>query len=63
MASPQSNGSDAKYLYLTIMTAVMGIVALAITYYVTVRQDGTVFATAATTIATIVGYVLGKKKW
>jgi ABC-type cobalt transport system substrate-binding protein len=47
---------------LAIITAIIGIVMMAITYFIVIKQDGTVFATATTTIGTIVGYLLGKQR-
>jgi ABC-type cobalt transport system substrate-binding protein len=47
---------------LPIIVAILSIVAMAITYFIVIKQDGTVFATATTTIGTIVGYLLGKQR-
>jgi len=41
------------------MFATACITALTIAYFITIRQDGTVFTTATTTITTIIGYMLG----
>jgi len=47
---------------LPIIVAILSIVAMAITYFIVIKQDGTVFATATTTIGTIIGYLLGKQR-
>ena len=47
---------------LPIIVAILSIVAMAITYFIVIKQDGTVFATATTTIGTIIGYLLGKQQ-
>jgi uncharacterized membrane protein YqgA involved in biofilm formation len=47
---------------LAIITAILSITVMAITYFAVIKQDGTVFATATTTIGTIIGYLLGKQQ-
>jgi hypothetical protein len=50
-----------RFTTIAIMFATACITALTIAYFITIRQDGTVFTTATTTIATIVGYMLGAR--
>jgi ABC-type cobalt transport system substrate-binding protein len=54
--------NNRNTISLPIIVAILSIVAMAITYFIVIKQDGTVFATATTTIGTIVGYLLGKQR-
>ena len=47
---------------LAKITAIICLTALGITYFVTIRQDGTVLLTLSSIIGGIVGYQVGKKR-
>jgi len=44
------------------IVAVLCLTALGITYFVTIRQDGTVLLTLSSIIGGVVGYQLGRRK-
>ena len=51
-----------KWRYLTLMVAIVSIAALGITYFIFVRQDGSVLLALSSVIGGIAGYHVGKAR-
>ena len=51
-----------KWSALIHVAGIFGVTALGVTYFVVVRQDGSVLLTLCSVIGGLVGYKLGRKK-
>jgi len=47
---------------IAVVTGVLCITILGVTYFVTVRQDGTVLLSLSSVIGGLIGYLFGKKR-
>jgi len=45
---------------VVVITGILGIVALGISYFAFVRQDGTVLTSLSSAIGVMIGYLFGK---